>query len=110
MKNFNKKLLIGSAIALLSGVAFSTSCPPIGGYRLTSHDANNTHCTYTSNNPGSISIRGTRAVHNCPRFILTDPGFRQEGTCQVVLRAGVNALNQGGGNRRAQCQCSISAH
>ncbi|KGP62804.1 hypothetical protein EP47_11185 [Legionella norrlandica] len=107
MSCFNKVFIVGAAIALLSSTAFSASCPSIGGYRLSSHNQDNTRCTYTSNGKGTISIQGQRVIHNCPGFIVTDPNYRRVGSCQMVLRA-INPI-QNGGQQGGVCQCTIAA-
>lgn len=103
MINFNKLVMAMAAIAL-SGTVYS-GCPSIGGYTLSSDNQN--RCTYTSNNNGSIGIQGQRAVHNCPRFIVTDPNYRQDnvGRCHVVIRP-INQIANSG-RSGARCQCSL---
>lgn len=112
MKSFKKLLGIGTSLALFSSLSFATSCPDIGGYELKSHDRNNQICTYTSNGAGSIGIKGTKATQQCPRFILTDPGFHQDGKCHVVLNAAEIGLNNQGNHKKsaAHCECTIRAN
>ncbi|HHT0592808.1 TPA: hypothetical protein ACTXXA_000998 [Legionella anisa] len=107
MNCFNKVFIVGTAIALLSGTAFSANCPSIGGYRLSSHNQDHTRCTYTSYNKGTIKIKGQKTIHSCPRFILTDPDYRQVGSCKVFFHP-VNPL-QNAGQKGGACQCTIVA-
>ena len=108
MNTFSKMLIVGTSFALLSTSVFATNCPSVGGYKVSSSNADHTRCTYTSYNKGSLGIEGQRAVHHCPRFILTDPNFRQEGQCRVSLRP-VNQNQIAGGGNKTPCQCTIVA-
>jgi hypothetical protein len=113
MNKYNKLILAGAALALFTNVSMATSCPDISNYSLTSHDQNNRNCTYTSSARGSIGLNGTRAVQNCPRFILTDPNFRQVGICRVVIRSANLNINHNNNRNAAAgaaaCQCTIRA-
>ncbi|RUR19225.1 hypothetical protein ELY21_04910 [Legionella sp. km535] len=73
----NKMLILSSLMLLFSGTLFATSCPSVGGYTVSSHNANNTRCIYRSNATVKLNLAGQRVQNpNCPRFTLTDPGFR----------------------------------
>jgi hypothetical protein len=108
MNKFSK-MLIGTSVALLSAAAFSTSCPDVGGYKLSSSNGDHTRCMYTSYNKGSMSIQGQRLQHNCPRFVITDPNFRLDGQCRVTLTVGQQQILNGGNNNQARCQCTAVA-
>lgn len=72
-----KKTLLGSLMFLSSGTLLATNCPQIGGYTLSSHNANNTRCVYRSNTTVLLGLQGVQVKRPvCPRFILTDPNFR----------------------------------
>jgi hypothetical protein len=74
---FNKVLLSSALMLLFSGTLSATSCPSVGGYTVSSHNANNTRCVYRSNATIKLNLVDQRVRQpNCPRFTLTDPGFR----------------------------------
>lgn len=63
---------------LFSGALFAFECPPAGGpYSLSGHDANGTHCTYTSVKTFKLDLQGGKMIKpKCPSPIVTDPGYR----------------------------------
>lgn len=88
MKNLKKGLLSVSLTLLCSGALYATSCPSVGGYKVLSHDANNTHCSYISYATLKLNLEGQRvAPPKCPRFLLTDNHFSLEGCHHDALRS-----------------------
>ena len=63
---------------LFSSPLYAFDCPPAGGhYALSGHDANGTHCTYTSDNAFKLDLQGTKLVKpKCPPPIITDPHYQ----------------------------------
>ena len=93
----NKVLLSSFLMFLFSGALFATSCPSVGGYTVSSHNANNTRCVYKSYATVKLDLVGQRVRHpNCPRFILTDPGFRLVSCAHNILLS--------------KCVCTIVSH
>jgi hypothetical protein len=93
----NKIVLVSASLLLFNGASFATSCPLVGGYTLSSHNANNTSCVYRSNVKVKLDIRGQRVQRpNCPRFILTDPHFVLSACAHNVLLS--------------KCVCTIVSH
>lgn len=114
MNHFKKLLVISVSLALFGGVSFARNCPEVGGYTLSSRAPNNASCTYISS---AVASRGQMAIQNCPRFILTDRYFRQQGNCSVAVSQGSAAVPSAEAQKNknslkisaARCVCIIRA-
>jgi hypothetical protein len=103
----NRLLVLSISLNLIGSIAYA-GCPNVGGYKLSAHNANHTSCTYTSYSSGSMNIQGTKASSSCPRFTITDPGYRQVGSCQAVINRQAVANPQGGGPNMV-CSCTAQS-